>query len=63
VPWKGGAHTVAGYLLDELQRLPDEGEVVEAGGVSVLVERVSHHAITSVVVELPQSPTDEEDDA
>ncbi len=63
VPWEGGAHTVAGYLLDELQRLPDEGEVVEAGGVSVLVERVSHHAITSVVVEQPQSPTDEEEDA
>lgn len=58
VNWDGTAHTVAGFILEELHRLPDEGETVEVGGVRVHVERVTHHAIVSVVAEPPPDTED-----
>ena len=62
VQWEGTAHTVAGHLLDVLQRLPDEGEELLIGERRVLVERITNHAIASVVVEPAPEPEAEDAD-
>ncbi len=56
-PLEGDSDTIGGFMSEELGHLPDEGEVVEIGGVQLLVERVDEHQVTAVVATLlPEEP-------
>ncbi len=66
--WDGPAVTVGGYILDELGRLPTEGESFELGGVRVTVAEMGPTAVRWVVVKpkasdgrTEPSPTDREE--
>ncbi len=58
--WGGHADTVGGLVTEILERLPEPGERVAVGPLEVEVEAVAHHAVSSVLVRLPQ-PGDEEE--
>ncbi|HLM69314.1 MAG TPA: hemolysin family protein, partial [Longimicrobium sp.] len=47
--WEGEADTVGGRVMEELGHVPRPGETVEIGGVEVVVEEVSGHAVSSVL--------------
>lgn len=58
--WEGEADTVGGRVTEELGHLPEPGERLEIDGVEVEVERVSNHAVASVLAAPLAQP--EEDD-
>lgn len=49
IRWQGNANTVAGRIVQALERLPAGGERLIIEGVQVEVEGVMNHAIVSVV--------------
>jgi putative hemolysin len=56
VVWLGEADTVGGHVLGVLGSVPSGGEQVVIDGIQVEVERVSGHAIASVLVRPLVSP-------
>lgn len=48
--WDGSADTVGGHIMDLLGRVPTDGERLEIGSFDVVVERVEHHAVQSVLL-------------
>jgi putative hemolysin len=47
--WEGEADTVGGRVMEELGHVPVPGETVTIGGIAVVVEEVSGHAVASVL--------------
>jgi putative hemolysin len=47
--WEGEADTVGGRVMEELGHVPVPGETVEIGGIEVVVEEVSGHAVSSIL--------------
>ena len=47
--------TVAGYLLDALGHIPEEGESVRATGGRFKITEMDRHRIAQVVVEAPSA--------
>lgn len=64
VLWQGDSVTVAGIVAERLGHVPQPGEQLTIEGVTVEVESVAHHVVTSVlVVPVPEpEETSEEDD-
>jgi CBS domain containing-hemolysin-like protein len=52
---EGDYQTVAGFMLDRLGRIPDEGDVVKYGDISLTVKTMDGVRIEEV--ELEQAPT------
>lgn len=50
VAWEGEADTIGGHVVAAMGHLPDPGEKVVIDGMLVEVERVVHHAVSSVLV-------------
>ena len=48
--WQGEADTVGGHIMNILGRLPAAGERVTIDGVEVEIERITNHAISSILV-------------
>ncbi len=46
----GTAHTLGGLVQHQLQKIPQEGDVAEIGGVRFLVERANARAVETVLV-------------
>lgn len=44
----GEYDTIAGFIIDHLDRIPEQGETVEYNGFNILVEKVNHNRILSV---------------
>lgn len=59
--WEGEADTVGGRVTEELGHLPEPGERLEIDGVEVEVERVSNHAVASVLA-APLAQPEKEDE-
>ncbi|HST57399.1 MAG TPA: hemolysin family protein [Longimicrobium sp.] len=47
--WEGEADTVGGRVMEELGHVPVPGETVTIGGIAIVVEEVSGHAVASVL--------------
>ncbi|MFP5212931.1 MAG: hemolysin family protein [Acidobacteriota bacterium] len=47
--WMGEADTVSGLITETLGHMPDPGERLTLDGVDIVIERVEHHAIVSVI--------------
>ncbi len=63
IRWQGSANTVAGRVVQGLERLPAGGERLVIEGVEVEVETVLNHAIVSIVATpLPRSGGSDEED-
>lgn len=60
---EGEYDTVAGFLLDQVGRVPSEGEVVQWEGLRFVVCGLEGRRITEVCVHLPSAPVAEEADA
>ena len=56
--WPGEATTVGGQVLEAFGRLPGVGDRLAIGGVTFEVERMTGHAIVTVLA--TPAPTDEE---
>jgi CBS domain containing-hemolysin-like protein len=50
VTWVGDAYTIGGLVIERLGQIPEPGDVLEIDGVRVEVERLSGHAIESLIV-------------
>lgn len=48
--WRGVSNTVSGLITERLGQLPEPGAVISIDGVEVLVEAVTRHVVTSVIV-------------
>jgi putative hemolysin len=56
VTWPpGAATTVGGRVVEAFARIPAPGERIVIDDITVDVERVEHHAVTSVLVTPPPS--------
>ncbi|RBY94028.1 hypothetical protein DQ244_01260 [Blastococcus sp. TBT05-19] len=61
---EGRYETLAGFLTDRLQRLPQEGDVVPVDGVELTVETVQGRRVARVVARrVPDPPDDDAADA
>ncbi len=58
---EGDFDTIAGLVFDRFGRVPIEGEVCDADGYTLRVERVQARRITRVHVVAPTKPTDEDE--
>ena len=60
---EGDYDTVAGFLMDQLGRIPDEDEhpVVAYGGAVFTIQKVDDRRIELVHVEVPPPPPPEEE--
>ncbi|MRR54464.1 MAG: HlyC/CorC family transporter [Deltaproteobacteria bacterium] len=47
--WKGESATVGGHVTEALGHIPAVGESVTIDGVEVVVERMEHHAVSSLI--------------
>lgn len=48
--WDGQADTVGGHIMDVLGHIPEQGEQLIIGSFEVMVERVDHHAVQSILL-------------
>jgi putative hemolysin len=63
IPWESEqASTVAGYVVEALDRFPQQGEQCILNGITVEIEGVSSRSVLSVIITLP-TPAKEEDHA
>lgn len=51
-------HTIAGLIMEHLQRIPEPGEEVEVGGFRLKTLAVEHHRVQKVLI-VPPPPDDE----
>jgi len=58
--WDGDATTIGGLITATLGHLPVEGERVDLNGCELVVERMSGHAIASVLARLGPAPQEDE---
>lgn len=58
--WRGSGATVAGYLVEQLGRLPEPGDEVLIDGLPIEIEAVEEGAVASVIVGQRPGGTDEE---
>jgi CBS domain containing-hemolysin-like protein len=56
--WDGDVDTVGGRVMEALGHVPQAGETVEIDGVHVVVEKVTGHAVASVVATPWAAPED-----
>jgi len=62
-PSEGHYDTIAGYLLDHLGRLPEEGEICQIEGLEIKVLEVHRHRIVRLLVKiLPREDDSEKGD-
>jgi putative hemolysin len=60
VLWEADAYTVAGYLMEQLGRLPVNGDTITVDGVRIEVERMKGRAVESLLVTpAPKAAADE----
>ncbi len=61
VEWGGASHTVSGRVMEELGRVPSEGERLVIEGVPVVVERVRRRHVEMVVASPARAPVSGEE--
>jgi putative hemolysin len=59
---EGGYHTVAGLILDQLGRLPTEGEHVEIGAFDLEIVDMDGSRIDKIILKHARRKTDEQED-
>jgi len=57
----GRFDTIAGFILDRVGRLPDQGEVLELSGLECTILEVRRHHIARVAVRVVPCPVDSEE--
>ena len=54
-------HTVAGLIMEHLQRIPEAGEEIDVGGFRLRTLEVDHHRVQRVAIFAPQEESDAAD--
>jgi len=52
--------TVAGFLMDRSERVPEVGDVIYHGGITFTVEAVKGKRVSKVRIDIPTQPEEEE---